>query len=129
VFYSVMKVETRVERERTATALGSSTDWLRAAGRQPNTPPSPRGYRAPSLALYDNSSQSSTSVILTCSICRLMGQQGSTPSLEGDISLFFRSFNSNSWVYQNLAMELIFLCRFFVQANEESFSSSPRLRG
>ena len=30
--------------------------------------------------------------------------------------------------YQNLAMELIFLCRYFVQAHEQSLNASARLR-
>ena len=38
------------------------------------------------------------------------------------------SLQDDSRAYRNLAMELIFLCRFFVQAHEQSLNSSIRLR-
>ena len=36
--------------------------------------------------------------------------------------------NNDSTAYRNLAMELIFLCRFFIQIHEGSSNSSIRLR-
>jgi hypothetical protein len=41
---------------------------------------------------------------------------------------FVTPLNTDSKAYRILAMELIFLCRFFVQAHEESLNSSVGLR-
>ena len=48
--------------------------------------------------------------------------------LEVDKRLFSRSLNDDSKAYRNPAMELIFLCRFLVQAHEQSSYSSTMLR-
>ena len=47
---------------------------------------------------------------------------------EPDKWQFVGSLQDDSRAYRNLAMELIFLCRFFVQAHEQSSNSSIRLR-
>jgi hypothetical protein len=40
----------------------------------------------------------------------------------------FASLNRGSRAYGNLAMELIFLCRFFIHAHKQSLNSSILLR-
>ena len=57
---------------------------------------------------------------------RLARRQKLTPELRK--MLFVTPLNNDSWAYRNLAMELIFLCRFFVQAHERNLNSSIQLR-
>ncbi|KAF8477767.1 hypothetical protein DFH94DRAFT_92510 [Russula ochroleuca] len=50
------------------------------------------------------------------------------PTFNFDNLSFVMWLNNDSKAYRNLAMELIFLCRFFVQAHKQSLNSSIRLR-
>lgn len=49
-------------------------------------------------------------------------------NFEAEEWLFVRSLNNDSRAYRNLAMELIFLCRFLVQVHEKGSTPSIRLR-
>ena len=42
--------------------------------------------------------------------------------------IYVTRLNDDSTAYRNLAMELIFLCRFFIQIHEGSSNSSIQLR-
>ena len=73
---------------------------------------------------------------LLLDLSNLMGNNASSANdnsdldwdLEVDKRLFFRSLNDDSKAYRNSAMELIFLCRFLVQAHKQSSYSSTMLK-
>jgi hypothetical protein len=58
---------------------------------------------------------------------RLIARDRQRRELERGLSAWLSAIN-DSRAYGNLAMELIFLCRFFVQAHEQSSNSFIRLR-
>ena len=72
--------------------------------------------------------------LLNLSLSNLMGPSTTNPveppppTFNFEKLSFITSLNNDSRAYRNLAMELIFLCRFFVQAHEQSLNSSIRLR-
>jgi hypothetical protein len=50
------------------------------------------------------------------------------PTPESNKWTFFTPLNSDSTAYRNLAMELIFLCRFLVQAHKQTLNYSIQLK-